>query len=1034
VRPILYVEIQESGSVASLGVTLASQLVSFYLHCIKTIICVVVVALLVCARAFGIDTDRSIKQLYHSAWTAKDGAPTQATGITRTSDGYVWIASHLGLFRFNGLRFEPYQPPPGVSLPSSDILNVLGTENGMLWVSFNPSGAAYITKDHAEVYDQPGLELHSFVEDKDGRVWATTLASLRYFDGTAWKEFHDPELAGKRLWTLFCDRAGGLWVATDKGVDFLPRNGRSFQQVVRHSNVRQVKQDQSGEMWMVDWYGLIRPVLSVPPRCCSRARKLQTPHADFFFDRDGSLWIATDENGVGRLRHPFDFKKQARGPTSRGIEWFSSRDGLTHDWVAASMEDTEGNIWIATFRGLDRFRHSTFAPISTGRTAKEFTLQAAEDGVVWIGSSTASPILLVRGEKVLFAGPNTRVVSVSRDSKGIIWWGGYGGIWRQNGRRFSFFPQPKKLPPDWIWEVAPDDETGGLWVGMGDSGLMRFKNGIWSDTRGLAGLPSVTPDASFHENEQRIWFGYRGNQVAELSAGKAKLYTAADGLNVGRIRTIRGTKGPIWFGGETGLQVLKDGQFTTVRSAGPEPIGKVTGIVEASDGSLWLNELHGVVRISPAGIEQLLKDPNQPVPVRRFDSLDGLPGATQIEYRSSNMLESSDRRIWVATDGGVAWADPSKEQVDTFEPPVLITGVHANARDYLQKEVELPAGTRSVRFTYEALSLSIPERVQFRYILSGVDDDWHEADTKRDASYSNLSPGHYQFTVAATNGGGVWNPMNASVQLTILPLFYQTLWFRTLAVLVFIMLVWMLFLVRLRQSNERIEARLGERLLERDRIARELHDTLLQGFQMLVLRFQVIADTISPESSTRSLLEESLSRAERTLQEGRDKVSNLRSGAEPLNDLAVELAQFGRELSAEGATSFRFTVEGNSRPIQPIVGEEIRMIAREAIANSFRHAAATSVECVIQFAHRHFLFVCKDNGCGIPENVLETKNKDGHWGLVNMAERARKIGAVLHITRDGTGGTEVRLKLRAGVAYATNSCSKLVSLLKHRRE
>lgn len=1001
----------------------------------RTIIYITVIASLVCTRAFAIDTDRSIKQLYHSAWTAKDGAPTQATGITRTSDGYVWIASHLGLFRFNGLRFEPYQPPPGVSLPSPDILNVMGTKNGGLWVSFNPSGAAYITKDHVEVYDQAGLELHSFVEDNDGRVWATTLASLRYFDGTTWKEVHDPELAGKRLWTLFCDRAGGLWIATDKGIEFLARNGQSFQQVVRHSNVRQVRQDQSGEIWMVDWSGLIRPVVTVPAQGRSRSRELRTPHATFFFDRDGSLWMTTDENGVGRLRYPFDLKQQARGAPDRHIEWLSSKDGLTHDWVAASMEDAEGNIWIATFRGLDRFRHSAFAPISLGRIAKEFTLQAAEGGALWIGSSTPSPILLVEGENVSFTGPHTRVVSVCRDSKRIIWWGGYGGIWRQKGRQFSFFPQPKKLPPDWIWEVVPDDDTGGLWVGMGDSGLMRFKNGIWSDARGPAGLPLVTPDASFHENEQRVWFGYRENQVAELSASTVKLYTAADGLNVGRIRAIRGTKGLVWFGGETGLQVLEDGHFTTVRSAGSEPIGKVTGIVEASDGSLWLNELHGVLRISAAAIEQILKDPNEPVPVRRFDSLDGLPGATQIEYRSSTMLESSDGRIWVATDGGVAWTDPSREQVNTFAAPLLITGVHANSRDYrYQKDVELPAGTRSVRFSYEALTLSIPERVQFRYFLTGVDDDWHEADTKRDASYSNLSPGHYQFTVSATNGDGVWNPMKASVQLTILPLFYQTLWFRISSVLVFAMLVWMVFLVRLRQSNERIEARLGERLIERDRIARELHDTLLQGFQMLVLRFQVIADTISPENSTRALLEESLSRAERILQEGRDKISTLRSDTEPPMDLAAELAQFGRELSSGGEATFQFTVEGNLRTIQPIVGEEIQMIAREAIANSFRHAAATSIECVIQFAPRHFLFVCKDNGRGIPNNVLETKNKNGHWGLVNMAERARKIGAVLHVTRDGTGGTEVRLKLRAGVAYAANSRSKLVRFLKLRRK
>ena len=997
------------------------------------IICFVSVVSLAGVRAFAIDTDRNIKQLYHTSWTAKDGAPTQITGITRTSDGYLWLGSRLGLYRFNGLRFELYQPPPGVSFPSYSVLNVIGTRDGGLWVSFESSGAAYIRENHVQVYDQAGLELHSFVEDLDGRVWATTLTSLRYFDGATWKEVGDPTLAGKRIWTLFCDRSGGLWVATDKGINFLPHQGKSFQQISQQPNVREVGQAKTGEIWMADWSGLIRPVFINSPGDHSQPLELRTQSGAFFFDRDGSLWIK--ENGVGRLRDPYDQTAPSRGDSDQRIEWFTSKDGLTHDAVGPSLEDAEGDIWITTFRGLDRFRHSAFAPIRTEQTVREVTLQIADGGGVWVGSVTPYPISLLGAENISFKGPRAEVASTCRDSKGIIWWGGHGGIWRQDGTRFSFYPQPKKLPFDWIWEVVPNNETGGLWVGMGDSGLMHFKDGIWSNPDTSLGLPSSTPSASFHESERRTWFGYEGNQVAELSDGKVKVYTAADGLDIGRIRTIRGSKGLIWFGGETGLQVLRNGHFTNIQATGSVPIGKVTGIVEASDGSLWLNEVHAVLLISPADIERLSKEPNQPVSPRKFDSLDGLPGAAQIEYRSSTMIESSDRRVWVATDGGVVWADPSKEQVTTFQPQVLITGVHTNAGDYSYvRDLELPAGTTTIRFTYDALSLSIPERVRFKYLLKDSDDSWQEADTKRDAIYRNLSPGHYQFTVAATNGDGIWNPMNASIQLSIPPLFYQTIWFRMLAVLVFAMLVWMLFLVRLRQSNERIEARLGERLTERDRIARELHDTLLQGFQMLVLRFQVITDTISPENPARRLLEDSLSRAERTLQEGRDKVVALRSETESGNDLAVELAQFGHELSSGSKTTFQLTVEGNPRQIHPVVYEEIQMIAREAITNSFRHASATAIECVIQFATRHFLFVSRDNGCGIPDRVLQTRSKDGHWGLVGMEERAQKIGAVLRIGRGDTGGTEVALKLRAGIVYAGNARSRVFGFFSHRRQ
>ena len=1012
----MYVENQNSEPIPSHVVTRASQTVPLRPNGLRATTCVVVLTSVVCARAFAIDTDRNIRQLYHTSWTAKDGAPTQMAGIARTRDGYLWLGSQLGLFRFNGLRFEAYIPPPGISFPSAGILNVYGTRDGGLWVSFASSGAAYIKETNVEVFDQPGLELHSFVEDLDGRVWATTITTLRYFDGTTWKQFEDPTLVGKRIWNVFCDRSGGIWVATDKGINFLPRMGNSFQQIGPPSNVQQIGESPGGEMWMADWSGHIRPAFSNPRKGPLIELRIG---ASFFFESDGSLWFLTDGKGIGRLR-PRSDNAEPRGALNRSIEWFTSKDGLTGDFVInTSLQDAEGNIWIATDRGLDRFRHSTFAPVKMSRAAQQFTLQAAEGGGIWVGSSTVPiPISLIREEEVLFEGPRARVSSVCRDSEGIIWWGVQGGLWRQEGKRFLFYPQPKNLPFDWIWEVLPDNDTGGLWVGMGDSGLMYFKGGTWSNTHKPQGLPDTTPSATFHENERRIWFGYHDNRAAKLSGGKVELYTSSDGLDVGRIRAIRGTKGLVWFGGEAGLQVLRDRHFTHVRATDSMPIEKVTGIVEASDGSLWLNEIHGLLRVSPADIEQISKNPNHLVSPRRFDVLDGLPGAGQMYVRSSTLLESSDRRIWVATDGGLAWTDPSKEQVNTFEPPVLITGVHTKARDYSYvKEVELPAGTTAVRFSYEALSLSIPERVRFKYILKGVDDYWKDADTRRDATYNNLSPGHYQFIVAASDAYGEWNSMNKSVQLSILPLFYQTLWFRTLVVLVFAMLVWMFLLVRIRQANERIEARLGERLMERERIARELHDTLLQGFQMLVLRFQVIADTMSPGSPARKLLEDSLSRAERTLQEARDKVGTLRSGTEPAKDLALELAQFGRELSGENLTAFQFTVEGNPRPIQPVVCEEIQMIAREAIANSFRHAAATSIECVIQFTAGRFSFVCRDNGCGIPENVLETKNKNGHWGLVNMEERARKIGGVLRISRGATCGTKVELKLRAGIAY-----------------
>ena len=230
--------------------------------------------------------------------------------------------------------------------------------------------------------------------------------------------------------------------------------------------------------------------------------------------------------------------------------------------------------------------------------------------------------------------------------------------------------------------------------------------------------------------------------------------------------------------------------------------------------------------------------------------------------------------------------------------------------------------------------------------------------------------------------------------------------------------------------NKQTEARLRERMIERERIARELHDTLLQGFQMLVLRFQVITDTLSPDNPATHLLEESLVRSEHALQEGRDRVSSLRSEVESGDDLSMEIRRFGEDLSQASSTVFQLAMEGNPVPMQTVVHEEIRLVAREAIANAFRHAKASTVECQIIFARRHFVFVCSDDGCGIPDNILCAKKIPNHWGLTGMQERAQKIGATLHITPADPCGTRIELKLRASIAFAPKVESALIRFLK----
>ena len=321
---------------------------------------------------------------------------------------------------------------------------------------------------------------------------------------------------------------------------------------------------------------------------------------------------------------------------------------------------------------------------------------------------------------------------------------------------------------------------------------------------------------------------------------------------------------------------------------------------------------------------------------------------------------------------------------------------------------------------------SVSERNRFRYQIVGLDTTWKDAGQRGKA----LDLETYTFKLMGANNDGVSGDTSSLLTFTTPPALFQTTWIRPLVAVMFGGLLWAFFLIRFHRMKKQMEARLRERLIERERIARDLHDTLLQGFQMLVLRFQVITDTLSPDNPATSLLEESLARSEQALQEGRDRVSALRSQAESGEDLAADLLQFGNNLSIGSSTTFQLAVEGTPMALRTLVHEEIRMIAREAIANAFLHAGASQISCQIKFARVNLVFVCRDNGCGIPKAMLEPTKLRKNWGLVGMRERAQKIGAALRIDSEASTGTTVELKLCAGVAYLANLGSPLISFVR----
>jgi signal transduction histidine kinase len=472
--------------------------------------------------------------------------------------------------------------------------------------------------------------------------------------------------------------------------------------------------------------------------------------------------------------------------------------------------------------------------------------------------------------------------------------------------------------------------------------------------------------------------------------------------------------------------LFKNDSFSLIKPAHLDSFSFIEGIVDAGNGGVWLFADEGVIHISNEEIEKSLGDPSHPFEWERFDSNDGLPGKNTHPEPYPHEIQGTDGRIWFAASKGVAWVDPGKILRNTIPPPVSITSVSADDSPYVQLvDLRLPARTANVQINYSALSLSVPERVQFRYKLDGIDKDWQNPGTRREALYSRLPPGHYQFHVIACNNDGVWNMAGSNLSFAIAPAWFQTIWFEMLIALAALALLWMAYSLRLRQVTARIQERLGTRMEERERIARELHDTLLQSFQGLTLQFQR-ARNLLPDRAVEAIpaLDKALDGAEEAIVEGRDAIHDLRSPTISAKTLAEEITALGEELAAkvtnqEEPVQFRTVVEGSAYTLRPTAHIDIFRITREAIRNAFIHSQGRLIETEIAYTESLFRLRIRDDGKGIDPDERVRAERTGHWGLRGMRERAERLGGELEVWSEPGAGTEIELRVPASISYET---------------
>ncbi|MBB6093980.1 signal transduction histidine kinase/ligand-binding sensor domain-containing protein [Povalibacter uvarum] len=987
-------------------------------------------ALLATSHASALPPDLHIAQLHHTAWTAKDGAPGGIESLAQTADGYLWIAGAAGLFRFDGVRFERIDSIRGQRLPSTNVLSLFAPRDGGLWVGYRFGGASFIRDGKVTNYGEreglPAGSLTRFAQDSSGLVWADTSFGLRRFDGSLWEDIRERfDLPSEYVKATKVARDGTLWIVVGRTVLFLRSGESAFAPTTIRTSEEMVDfvEAPDGTLWLTDASLGMRPVY-IPGDGVAVTSPLQhgwialrNPQQVSLWgkliDRDGTLWTASAA-GIHRIRDVGQLLGRTPMASARSDD-FSSDDGLTGPYANAFLEDREGNIWIGTASGIDRFRESRLTRVPLPHGANGFAIAPGDAGTMLVGIDFDEGAFKVSGSSTVDTVPGPQfITSAYRTDDGVVWFGGRAMLWHSNGSQWT----PVTMPVDrdnanyYPVQAITRDRSGAMWVSVVRGGVLRLADGNWTRESETALSLAAAPDG-------RVWLGFPGSriQVIDPASNSTRDLSIADGLDIGNVMSILPHEKDVWVGGELGLARFDGQHFHTVSQRDGTQLPSVSGIVTTTEGDLWLSTSAGAIRIPADDVQRVSADSKHAVRAELFDHLDGLPGTPNAIRPLPSIAAGTDGRLWFATTSGIAWIDPRHVATNSLAPNVEVQSIVVDGNRYEPgASLRLPINPRDVQISYTALSLSIPERVRFRYRL-GADKSWQDAGSRRTAFFTDLAPGDYEFRVIASNNDGIWNEAGASVAFTIPPAFRQTTWFYALCALAAAALLTVFYRVRVRQLAAQVRGRLEARLAERERIARDLHDTLLQGVQGLIWRFQAATDRIPANEPARQLMEQSLERADKLLGESRDKVKDLRPAASSVADFAQALAAEGEQFAQLHSAKFRVGVEGTQRDLHPIVREEGLMIAREALANAFRHASATDIEAEVTYGNGALHIRIRDDGRGIGEAILAAGGRPGHFGLLGMRERAKKLGAHLEVWSKPGAGTEIDLRVPANVAY-----------------
>jgi ligand-binding sensor domain-containing protein len=836
------------------------------------------------------------------------------------------------------------------------------------------------------------------------------------------------------------DREGTLWVKTPAGpLLFLPV-GQSRFQVSRYgggatSDQAFLRQAPDGSIWLSDDHGL-REIKGPLRAADSLSSKVKIPEdttkcGNFTFDANGSLWSAISR-GVKRFDHLDRWGTPLAKKAAPG-ERFTLEQGLSSDRVWKVLIDREGSIWVGTNSGLDQFRRNAFTRLSLPHTQQnQFAMAAGDHGSLWFGNKDLALTHMNAAGRIKRFPMTGQVACLRRDRNGTIWSAGRGKFHLWRFTRTGLLPM--HYPKEDLEAIAAleVDRSNDLWISTIWANAYHLDHNVWIRQNEALGKRPGLLGAMTADDVGNVWFGFSHNLVRWDGSHYTKFPFTDSRFEIS-VTTMAVRSDHVWLAGTGGVVLFTQGHYSLMRWRDPNLPGRVSGIVQTERGDLWMNGFSGVAHVSANELAKWLRNPNYAVSAEHFDALDGLPGFSAYRVPEPSVLESRDGRLWFATTKGIAWLDPVtfERNRNRVPPPVIVSSVLTNNTAYPGwKGLTLPARTQNLQIDYTALSLAIPERVMFRYQLDGIDKDWQDAGTRRVAFYTNLKPGTYRFHVIACNNDGVWNEQGASLQFRIAPAWYQTIAFKLLMIAIFVGMALLLFLFDRQRYATLLRVRFDERLEERTRLARELHDTLLQTIQASKLVADEAQESLSDTARTRWALERLSQWLYRATVEGRAALDSLRNPATDTEDLASAL-RCAAEVCVCGSMRIAVSVSGVTRPLHPIACGEVFRIGEEAIRNARHHSGGTTLGIEVHYGNSLVLRV-RDDGCGLNRKLAES-GKPGHFGITGMRERARNIGGRLVLDAFPAKGTCVTLTVPGPVIFKSSDISWLAPIFRSRR-